>query len=65
MRKARVSRKYDVGNAMFTDSVTVNPAFDDDLQISTIKKSQDNANGFTNPLTDEEVVKNIISSAAL
>lgn len=60
-----MSRKYDVGNAMFTDSVTVNPAFDDDLQISTIKKSQDNANGFTNPLTDEEVVKNIISSAAL
>ena len=60
-----MSRKYDVDNATFTDSVTVNPAFDDDLQISTIKKSQDNANGFTNPLTDEEVVKNIISSAAL
>ena len=60
-----MSRKYDVGNAMFTDSVTVNPAFDDELQISTIKKSQDNANGFTNPLTDEEVVMNIISSAAL
>lgn len=49
---------------MFTDGATANPAFDDDLQISTIKKSQDNENGFSNPLTDEDVVKNFISSAA-
>ena len=54
-----MSRKYDIGNVTFTDSITPNPVFDDDSQISTIKKSQDDINGFSNPLTDEEGVKNI------
>ena len=53
LRKARMSQKYNVGNAMFTDSITANPVFDDDLQISTIKKSQDDTIGFSNPLSDE------------
>lgn len=60
-----MSRKYDVGNAMFTDSVTPNPVFNDELQISTIKKSQDDTIGFSNPLTDEDDVKNTTSPSAL
>lgn len=60
-----MSRKYEVGNATFTDSITPNPVFDDESQISTIKKSKDDTIGFSNPFTDEEDVKNITSSAPL